>query len=118
MAEAKVDVLPESSLKLLAPDASECSGPPPQAVAIDRLPCLAPFASLAVRFDSFSVCCSAETAVPFAAAPGKDVFNAPLYTELRRAMLTGELPGDCQACLRHNTTYRLFQRSDIRAVAA
>jgi organic radical activating enzyme len=90
-----------------------------QAVAIDGLRCLAPFVSLAARFDTFSVCCSAEKAVPFAAAPGQDVFNAPLYTELRRAMLTaGELPADCQACLRHNTTHRLFQRPDIRAVAA
>ena len=92
-------------------------------VLVDRLPCLAPFAALALRFDRFGVCCSSSAEAPLPEAPdsaaGREaIFNDPLYRDLRRRMIDGEqLPRDCRACLAHNTTSQLFRSPKVRAVA-
>lgn len=103
----------------LSPCASEASN-----TVLDQLPCLAPFSSLALRFDKFSVCCvsTAEAAVPEApdSANGREaIFNDPIYRDLRQRMVNGaQLPRDCNACLAHNTTSQLFLDTDIRKIAA
>jgi len=86
---------------------------------IDRLPCLAPFAAVAVKSSYYSVCCSSVREIESADVPVDKLFNDPMYTDLRKAMLTGaELPRDCQTCLKNNGTHRAFQTEATRAVAA
>lgn len=86
-------------------------------VNIERLPCLAPFVSLNVRFSKYSICCNSLYEMNVNDNYSKMINNA-IYRRLRKAMILQEdIPKNCQICLSNNFTPQLFLREEIVNIA-
>jgi MoaA/NifB/PqqE/SkfB family radical SAM enzyme len=87
-------------------------------INIDNIPCLAPFSSLHMRFDKYSVCCSSSLELDSTKVEPDKVFNSYLYRKLRKAMITQEgIPGECIKCIENGFTNQKFLSEEIKDVA-